>query len=326
MKSVKLEIWTLLLTVALAACEGSAGTGGVTVLASGGTLAPTRTTHLTWTPTRTLTPTISPTATQVPDLEIVNARLLDNRYTLTGGIFFLGKIRNNTSTPMLLPAREIAFTFYFEDYQTFGDIFWHDTVGPLGVMPGIFGQSGPQSNCVLYPHEEGVIFFRRLLLEKLDGFAAVREELDEYDGPLGMTYTYTSTYSPAPEMPDYYHPSVENLEYRIDGGVIYFEYDISVPAPKKKGTDRGMVMGFLILYDKNGDVLNVLYHDIRSFLPYEAPYDHLVHMLGQAPGGDVPFQWYRLMEFTKEDLEKVDHVEMFFELQYEGICFEKRYI
>jgi hypothetical protein len=48
-------------------------------------------------------------------------------------------------------------------------------------------------------------------------------------------------------------------------------------------------------------------------------------MKGEAPDGDVPVGWYWFMNITEENLELVDHVEMLFEVQYEGICFDKRY-
>jgi hypothetical protein len=321
-KTGRMTAGIILLVALLTGCEGSAGPGGVTV--SDPTRNPSSTLRDTATPSQTLTPTITPTATKVPDLEIVNGRLIDLRSTV-GGVYFLGRIRNNTDTPMLLPAREYAFVFNYEDYQTFGDIFWHDVLGPLGLKPGVFEKGGPNCNCILYPREEGVIWYRRSLLDRLDGYTSSREELSKYDGKLGITYSYTSTFIASPDLPTTYHPKAENVEYRIEDGNIFFEYDINVPAPKNKEKEKGMVMGFLIMYDKDGNIINVLYSDIRDFLPYEDRYDRLVHMQGQSPYGDVPVRWPDFLDITKENLQMVDHIEMLFEVQYEGICFDKRY-
>ena len=165
-KKVRMTVGIILLTMALAGCNGSSGPGGVTVATV--TRKASSTPRDTNTPTQTYTPSETPLPTQVPDLEIFNDRLIDRRDTV-GGVYILGRIRNNTNTTMLLPAREYAFAFHFEDYRTFGDGFsLHDTLGPLGLKPGVYGQGGPKSNCILYYHEEGLIFFQRSFLDKLD--------------------------------------------------------------------------------------------------------------------------------------------------------------
>jgi hypothetical protein len=48
-------------------------------------------------------------------------------------------------------------------------------------------------------------------------------------------------------------------------------------------------------------------------------------MLGQSPSGDISVFWQWYLQINQEDLQNVDHIEMFFETQYEGICFDKRY-
>jgi hypothetical protein len=273
--------------------------------------------------TQTATPTITPTATKVPDLEIFNSRWVDNPDN-NGGLYLLGNIRNNTDTTMMMPSREYAFTLNIDEYHTFGDGFVHYAYGPLGIMPGV---EVPKSNCILYPHEKGVIFSDVTFMDKMPGFFSKREEINKYDGNIGIFYTYTSAYKPAPALPTTYHPQAENVTFHIADGNIYFEYDINVPAPKHKETEKGMVRGFLTMYDRDGKIINFLYHeDIAYYLPWEHPYDNTVHMQGESPWGDVPVHWSYLMRITNDQLQKVDHIELLFETQYEGICFEKRYI
>lgn len=306
----------------LGGCNGSPGIGGVTISVK--TARPSSTPRNTDTPTQTYTPSITPTATKVPDLEIFNDRLIDLSNTV-GGVYFFSRMRNNTDTTMVLPSREYAFTFNFEDFEPFGDfVIWHDTFGPYGLKPGMLDH-GLNSNCILYPHENGVIWFRLSLLDELPDYTSNREELPKYDGPLGITYTYSSTYTSNPDLPDKYHPRAENIQYVINDGNIYFEYDINVPAPKNMENERGMVMGFLIMYDSEENILNILYTDIYSYLPYRTGFDREVHMQGQSPLGDVPVRWSHFMKIDEEMLNKVDHVEMLFEVQYEGICFDKRH-
>jgi hypothetical protein len=161
-------------------------------------------------------------------------------------------------------------------------------------------------------------------MDELENYSLSKEELKEYDGPLGMTYSYASTYTVAPDLPTNYHPQAQNVTFRTTDTSIIFEYDINIPAPKNRNREKGMVMGFLIMYDNQGQIINVLYANIRGDLPWEHPYDNAVHMHGQSPYSDTD-RWSRFMEITKEDLAKVDHIELLFEVQYEGICFDKRY-
>lgn len=322
-RQLRTLLYCIVAAVILSACEGAIGPGGVT--ASIITQKPSITRRNTPTPSQTLPPTITPTSTRIPDLEIFNDIIIENTKPTTGTVFF-GKIRNNTDTTMILPARENAFIFNFERYQLYGEKFSHDILGPFGLKPGVYGKDGPNSNCILYPHEEGAIFFTLFRsLEQLPGFVSNREEIESYDGPLGFTYTYSGTYTSAPELPSKYHPKPENVTYEIKNGNIYFEYDINVPAPMDKEHEKGMVLGFLIMYDSDGKIVNVLFTDIRSYLPLPNRYDHIVHMHGQSPDGDVPehWQWYILL--TEDQLKVIDHIELLFEVQYEGICFDKRY-
>lgn len=312
----------VLLAAFLVGCEGSAGPGGVTVSAP--TRNPSSTPRDTATLSQTLTPTITPTATKVPDLEIVNGNIIDLRDTVHGGVYVIDRIRNNTDTTMILPAREYAFVLNFESYEDYGYAIFHFTMGPYGLKPGLLDE-GIKSNCILYPHEEGVIFFDKARLERTSDYIGKEEEVTGYTGPYGYTYRYESRYVSSPDLPDIYHPKAENVEYRIENGNIYFEYDINVPAPKKKETEKGMVMGYLLLYDKDGNIINILYTDIRNSLPYENRYDRLVHMQGQSPYGDVPVRWSDFFDITEDNLQEVDHIEMLFEVQYEGICFDKRF-
>jgi hypothetical protein len=319
---IHFSITLLVFILVLAGCTG--GTGGITV--TGKTNNPSETQRAgtdtpTLTPTSTATSTITPTATKVPDLEIFNSHFVDMTKTI-GGTFLLGNIRNNTDAPMILPSREHAFIFNIDEYQTFGDGFVHYAFGPLGVMPGV---EIPSSNCILYPHEKGVIFFDISYMDKMPGFYSKREELSTYIGDIGIFSTYTSTYKPEPELPTSYHPQAENVKFSVADGNIYFEYDINVPAPKHKETENGMVRGFLTMYDRDGNIINFLYTDIRLFLPWEHRYDNTVHMLGQSPHGDDPVLWQWYLRITDEQLQKVDHIDLLFETQYEGICFDKRY-
>ncbi|MBN1438042.1 MAG: hypothetical protein JW929_01425 [Anaerolineales bacterium] len=312
-KSGRILLGTYILALILPAC-GGAGVGGVTVVR---TTKPSVTYKPSATETHTYTPSITPTATKIPDLEIVDGRLIDWSDTV-GGVYFMGRLRNNTDTPMVLPVDEYAFIFQFEKYRTFGDIFLHDTIGPYGLKPLIMDL--PRSNCILYPKEEGVILFDWSSFEEMDGFLANREEVKKYTGPLGMTFSYQSFYIPSMDLLEKYHPKAENVEYHVEGATIYFEFDIYIPAPQEKKKGKNNVFGYLMMFDKDGEMINMLYENIWYDLPYNNPYDNLVHLEGHGSGEGVMYGWRHLLTITKEDLNKVDHIEMFFESQFDSVC------
>jgi hypothetical protein len=235
----------------------------------------------------------------------------------------MGNIVNNTDATIMLPSRDFSFIFNFDFYDSFGDSTRHYWEGPDGLKPGIEAQS---SNCILYPYETGIIFFEFVEFEKMPGFSSNQEMLKDYTGPLGFFYTYTSYFKPVPDLPTIYHPKAQNVKYHVDKGTIYFEYDINVPAPKEmKDFANGLVMGFLTMYDHDGNIINILYNDISYFLPQDNPFDHVVHMNGQSPRGDPPVVWQWFRPITEQDLLKIDHIDLLFETQYEGVCFDKRY-
>jgi hypothetical protein len=313
----------LVMVQALAGCTG--GTSGITVSAKTSQpveTIPVGTDTYTLTPIATATSTVTPTATKVPDLEIINSRFVDADKIIIGK-YFLGQIQNNTDVIMVLPATQYSFIFNFEEFNSYGDNFLHYTFGPLGLKPGIFSKDVPQSNCVLYPHEKGVIFFQRGYLDEMEGYSSKEEELTKYSGNLGIIYSYTSSYQSNPDLSTKLHPKAENIKFHAADGNIYFEYDINVPAPKDYATEHGFVMGFLTMYDQDGKILNILYDDIINFLPREKPFDNTVHMQGQSPRGDVPVNWNWFVPITEEQLREVDHIELLFETQYQGICFER---
>jgi hypothetical protein len=333
---VHIPVWLLL--PLLVSCMTGSMTPGATPTGAPSTqtaaaFTPSPTDTVTPAPTETYTPTATPTPGPPPDLELLNV-------TIDGDDNLMGEIRNNTDQPMILPPREPAFRFWFEEWQDFGSLtgYYHNIFSPADVEPGDDAYSKVM-NCILYPGEKGVIAFDiGPVLSRCEG-CATRERIPAppvktgYDLIRYESFFFKweelrdhSIYSEYPaEFGSHYHPSADNLTYRIEGSAIFINFDTNLLLPIYM---RGWnFVSWIILYDSNGSIVNILY---SLTIPVDGPSTsgnyHIVGVGSEQWSsswnslGDIVQWWKPKSELTADALQRVDHIRVLFEINDSFIC------
>jgi hypothetical protein len=348
---VKAAVCFFFCMLPLAACESMPGTPSYATIhvptmtaweirGQTATYRPTKTATPTITPTPTMTPVptiipmVSPSPGPAPDLEVLNVTISDG--------WVMGEIRNNTDEPMILPGMETALQIMFEKWIDSGPgSRWHFYYSPIEVKP-----VNEDMNCILYPHETGV-------LASAPGGKLDRKEKADI-APFGEGYrilSYEGFYRRWEEfkkltyffnhpdnLADFYHPRVENLKYEIEISdvilnsasiLINFDVDITIPS-YGVGYDFPV---WVVLYDKEGEITNILYKSTVQLCNepsclvtgryhiYGAGCNREMCLFANWVAPDQIMEWFRpMVRITPEDMRRVDHIRAFMEMQDTDIC------
>jgi hypothetical protein len=243
---------------------------------------------------------------------------------------------NNTDQPMIMPGLEAAFEFIFEDWDSFGEKDYHYIYKPFVVKPGI-DAIYKRINCILYPEETGVISFQietKILKEE-------RAASLPY-GPGIRLLSYQSHYRRMEDLktkalfeeyPDElyegFHPLAENLAYSIRGSAIFLNFDIGIYVPDYVALAGTQIPSWVVLYDKQGDIINILLSDPDWCTGYMCFKENTYHLYGigseswsQAwvtPGAMASY-WEPMTHLTAEDLQRVDHIRVLTEIEDRKLC------
>jgi hypothetical protein len=145
-------------------------------------------------------------------------------------------------------------------------------------------------------------------------------------------YWFFSKY-PA-KLDERYHPQAENISYHFenapfgDGSAILLIFDTDIYYPSYT---RGFhPSSWIILYDKEGRIRNILNNNITFCDYYNCLVPGRYHVYGF--GGDyilskmwvtpdVINQWWKpVIKLTTEDINIVDHIRVFNEIQDDDLC------
>jgi hypothetical protein len=289
-----------------------------------GTVVITETQTPTVSPTPTITPTltIAPTPTPPPDLELLDVTVYPNTYNVVGQSYALmGRIRNDTNTTMLLYDDKKAFNFHIESWE-------YDQQGKLFEDPEYFhyiyqfdlevGWDHKNMNCILYPGEEGVLAFKFSSRGHVQDIKS--EHMTTYNGPLGVWYTYTSSYDTKSDLPKGFHYKVENLTFQDKDGVIVFDFDLYIPNDHLYPDWNYLHPIWVIFYDKDGKIIDILQKDLVHYYPgyYVGKTLHIHSSTGMT--NQQPEYFDPTIDLTSEMAAQVDHLEVLSELNEEPVC------
>jgi hypothetical protein len=299
------------------------------------TSTPADTATATVTPTATAIPTVEPILTPspgpAPDLEILNVAIRGN--------IFMGEMRNNTDQPMIFPGREKGLRLDFEEWIYYGK--YYHFIDSAFIVPGI---DSKQMNCILYPGETGVVTFD--LSQICIGLSGCKNQLMEdltnppkqlgYQliGYQGLYWRWEDLKDKYPFKRDYpaeldgrYHPQIKNLSYRVEDSYIFIEFDAEIYIPAyMRGTREP---SWIILYDHAGRIINILNTNTDIFQTrYESGVYHIygvgrndMALPKQWVTPDIHTQWWRpMIELAPEDMQRVDHIRILFEIDNVDIC------
>jgi hypothetical protein len=129
------------------------------------------------------------------------------------------------------------------------------------------------------------------------------------------------------QLDEYSHPEAQNLTFRIDGAKIFIEYDTDIDLPTLGDVD----VAWLILYDYDGKIINVLYSHDNFCTKISCLGLDRYHVKGigsnsrpaleQSATPGVNTTWWRpLFDLTEDQLKQVDRIQVFTELQDWNIC------
>jgi hypothetical protein len=293
---------------------------------------PTRTSTMTLTPTITETPTITMTPTPPPDLELIN-------YTLVGSVLdntapdwgwkLMGELRNNTDQPMILFAQDPVLQLFIDEWRDSQHTIW----GPIKITPG--GSSEKRTNCILYPGEIGVIaddVYTRCTSSHCP--IGTPQPSDPVDQEVVRIRSYQTMYKRWDDIKDNFppswtplykgfHPEAENVIYNFtQDGMIHVSFDINVVFPNtitSISTDS-----WIIFFDSSNRIINVLYGDVA--LPTNDLISGMYHVDGLGMDkwcvtNDPASQcWRSRGKMTPENLQMLDHIGVFVELEDSRIC------
>jgi hypothetical protein len=274
------------------------------------------------TPTSTETPTIGPP----PDLELINVTIYpETTFELRQRYYFMGKIRNNTDSIMLFTSKFVALRFNFDVweydkvdkegssvYDYFHMKFTHD------IWP-VYDHNFRSMNCFLFPGEEGVLFFDFNYTDAPDEDRGYFVE--KYDGPIGLWYSYESYYETNPNIPSVYRIPAENIYFRKVEDVV--EYGFDVDLSEKHIFYKGISFdhsAWVLLYDKDGKIINVYYRRINDYPGYyENTYLHVASSTGLVNTNNYYFRPL-IKKMTPEMVERTDRIEVITEIEEAPIC------
>ncbi len=277
---------------------------------------------VTPTPTITTTPTITPTPTPPPDLELTNISIYPDTYNVAGqGYDLLARIRNNTKTTMILYDTKKVFSFTVESWE-------YDQQMKLGFDAEYFyakyqfdvkaGGDFRIMNCILYPGEEGIAVIGFSSFGQVDTIKF--DKVPKYDGPLGLWYTYQSFYDTRPDLPRGFHYQAENITFQNIAGNIAFDFDLNILANHIYPDFGSMHFTWVIFYDKDEKILDVLKKDLVHYYPgyYTGKQLHIHSITADAI--ENPEYFEPAIEVTPELAAKVDHLEVISELEEDPVC------
>jgi hypothetical protein len=266
------------------------------------------------TPTLTITPTIGPP----PDLELTNVTIYPDTFDKAGQDYFLmGRVRNNTESIMTFSDYDLVFKFIFEIWEYNSAFFALDYVHVKYLEEVTLGiDISRKMNCILYPGDEGV-FYYETISNRTDYL--LDETVKEYNGPLGIWYTYESYYHTEPNLPLYYHPKTENIVFSKENGELIFDYDIVDMPNLLNPSNVSRVYSWLILYDRNGKIINILKKWLAEMpgLTYGGTF-HVHSETGVSPNEMAYF--HPVYKLTPEMIENVDHLEVLNEFEEMDTC------
>jgi hypothetical protein len=202
-------------------------------------------------------------------------------------------------------------------------------------------------NCILLPGETGIIAFGSRAID-IGKYTILRESIADpllFTGArligyeplfrswkdLKQQYPFSEkAYGYPGELEYLFHPEAINLSFWIDGGQFFIEYDIELVFPPY-GTYSGL--SWIILYDSSDRIINVLFtrpiycEGVGCFI------SGTYHLFGIGSNAHVPrdptaapgqfTDWWRpVMELTAEQLQRVDHIRLFSELQNWSMCMK----
>jgi hypothetical protein len=266
-----------------------------------------------------------------PDLELLNVTFPQNRH----GNSFLAEMRNNTDKAMIFPAWENAFRLDVEHWWKNGAYFQS--------KDRVFFYPGPDEkkmNCILYPGETGVISFNISNLCASDSKNCLGPwgkmesppvqlgyRLNSYEGYYRswdeIYKIYPDKYKP--EIFGQYHPAHDNLTYEIRGANLIINYDMNLILPDISTLYQQE--SWIILYDKDGKIINVLYTDLNFIHANFKSGRYHIYGIG---GSEMPKQWETpaidnqwwqpQAILTAEDLSRVARIRVFDEMSDGGFC------
>jgi hypothetical protein len=350
-KPVAFVSFQLVMIAILVACESVPGTPSLSTLQAGTATArenvsqtathrptktdlPTETVTPTATTVPTIIPMVSPSPGPAPDLELLNVTTTDD--------MLMGELRNNTDEAMIFPGEEPGLRVVFDNWIDWGVGLWlHGISFPYDVIP-----RNRQMNCILYPHETGVLMSdpnpEYEKDEKVDAvpYGAGKRVLS-YEGVYRRWEEFRELryFNDFPDvLGDFYHPQVENLEYTIEisdvilkGAAILINFDAIVALPPY-GTGE-YVPAWIVLYDHEGRIINILFNsNIQVCLVYGCPLTDRIHVYGAGCNRgmclfanwaepDQNLKWFEpIIRITPEDMRRVDHIRALVEIQDADMC------
>jgi hypothetical protein len=292
----------------------------------------------TETPTATAIPTAAPFVTPspgpAPELELFNVTIR--------GYFLFAETRNNTGEAMIFPGRENGLRVNLEQWRLHpAGVYIHDTIEAL-IQPGT--EYRRSMNCLLYPGDGGVVIINLSQICDSKSSVCKGEELNAPPTQLGYQLTgYQGFYKRWEEIKNLYpfnwhpgdlygkfHPEVRNLVYTIEGNEIIIDFDIEYVIPEYLYTSA-TEHSWIILYGKNGEIVNILDYETPICATPGCGVSGNYHFYGvgsnsnpmgtkwEKPG--VITQWWRpAFMLTEEDLDRVDHIRVLFEIQSKSLC------
>lgn len=212
---------------------------------------------------------------------------------------------------------DLVFKFIFEVWEYNSDYFVQKYIHLKYIDEATLGiERSRKMNCILYPGDEGVFYFETI--SNRDEYL-LNETMKEYSGSLGIWYTYESFYHTEPDLPSYYHPKTKNIVFSKENGELIFDYDIVDIPNLLNPSNVSRVYSWLILYDKNGKIINILKKWLAEMpgLTYGGSF-HVHSGTGVSPNEMEYF--HPVYNLTPEMIEQVDHLEVFNEFEEMDTC------
>jgi hypothetical protein len=144
------------------------------------------------------------------------------------------------------------------------------------------------------------------------------DRLEDYSGPLGIWYTYESFYDTRPDFPRNLHPKAENIKFIRDQAQLKFEHDIVGIPDTVTHSNSADLNTWIILYDKNEKILNILYKMLNIFEGIN--WSNNFHVRGNSVDTAFNYRFERPLPITQEMIDAVDHVEVLNEFEEGSIC------
>jgi hypothetical protein len=272
-----------------------------------GGFTPTATKPLAFSPVSTPTVAATQSAAAQP-LEILSAGFVQEY----GRISLLGKIRNNTDSPVYFCGEDLGLHIRFSEWRMLNQ--WeYERLILDPVVPILTSSASQFVNCFLYPGETGVLAVK-LECESENGCNEIRETSLNPPPALEMVWEYSSQPHPFPEEPPApgLHLSAQDFQYTIKEDILFFHFTVEVT-----DLESGYINYRLLLEDGDGMPLNVLagdtYFDSRrgeslEIISWVSPngYDGW-RVNGDAANSIVPL--------TGEIMNRLEQIEVFVEYE-----------